>query len=277
LFIKPSLSALTHLKLACNELESIPENIGLLENLMHLDISHNRIQSLPSSIGSLSSLTVLQARDNLLEELPQEIGRLSALSVLDISQNNITVLPAEMLRLANLCHLVTTRCPLITKLPKPAPHNPLSLRESCARSIVRHRIPLDRKLPIHLRNYVVSAKECSMCSKPCYEGTVCRYTLHDRAGQVIPVQYTLCNPHWDDRKELLLAMFSTTNSPALYHYIAENDITYQESNALWMAVEPVSTNHRASLVSPLTVQSSQRKRTIWRRTTDSLLNRQASA
>lgn len=277
LFAGPSLASLTHLKLAYNGLHSIPENIDVLEHLVHLDISHNRIQTLPRSLGSLSSLTVLQARNNLLDELPQEIGHLSSLSVLDVSQNNITVLPAELLRLANLCHLITTACPFITRVPKTTTRCPLSLRETCAKTIVRHHIPLHRELPIHLINYIASANECSVCAKPCYEGSIRRHKLHDRAGQIIPVQYTLCRDHWRDENELLLAMFSTTNSPDLHRFKADNDVSYQDSNAQLIAVEPVSTNHRASLVSPLAPPSTQPKRTIWRRTTAKFLNRSVLA
>ncbi|KAH8550149.1 hypothetical protein BGW37DRAFT_500368 [Umbelopsis sp. PMI_123] len=278
LIISPSLSTLTHLKLSNNLLTSIPENIGVLENLMHLDISHNRIRRLPTSIRLLSNLTVLQARSNRLTELPQEIGNLSSLSVLDVSQNRITVLPAEVLRLANLCHLIVTRCPLMSAIPKQVEHRTLSLRETCARTVVRHHIPVDADIPSHLKLYLESAKECSMCGKPCYEGAIHKYMLHERSAhnQTIPVQYTLCSSHWKQEDEFLLAMFSTPRSPSLYHYIAANDLSYQDSNTQTIASEPVSNNHRASLVSPMVHQHTQSKRSLWKHTTKLLIRRPIS-
>ncbi|KAI9287998.1 hypothetical protein BC943DRAFT_377918 [Umbelopsis sp. AD052] len=268
MFINPSLFTLTHLKLSNNLLNSIPDNIGSLESLVHLDISNNRIRSLPKSIRSLSNLTILQARNNLLRELPQEIGQLSSLSVLDISHNRITVLPAEILSLSNLCHLITTRCPLISAIPKPHTARTLSLLETCARTVVRHRIPLDADVPSHIKSYVASAKECSMCCKPCYEGAIDKYMLHERQppNPAIPVKYTLCSAHWNQAEEIVLSMFSTVPSPSLHHYIAENGLSDQDNHTPPMMVEPASTNHRASLVSPMVHQRSHSKRSLWQQT-----------
>ena len=277
MFINPSLSTLTHLKLSNNLLNSLPDNIGSLETLVHLDISHNRIRSLPKSIRSLSKLTVLQARSNLLRELPQEIGQLSSLSVLDVSHNRITVLPAEVLRLGNLCHLITTRCPLLAAIPKPGTARTLSLLETCARTVVRHRIPLDADLPSHIKSYVASAKECSMCCKPCYEGAIDKYMLHERQppNPAVPVKYTLCSTHWNQAEEVVLSMFSTTPAPSLHHYIAENGLSDQDNHTSLMTVEPASTNHRASLVSPMVHRQSYSKRSLWQQTAN-LWNRPIS-
>jgi Leucine-rich repeat (LRR) protein len=259
---------ITHLKLAYNALATLPENIGLMENLVHLDVSHNRLKSLPTSIGSLAKLSVLQARNNCLEELPQEIGQLSALSALDISQNDISFLPAEVVRLGNLCRLITTRCPFMDTAPSIRPHNPCSLREACARTIIRHHIPLQDDLPVHIRNYVLSAKECSVCAQPCYERIIYRYKLHDRgSGQTIPLRYTLCSAHWNDHDESLSSMFSTRSTHSLQHYMKDSSI-----NTQLVPVEPASTNHRASIVRPMPIQSPQRKNTLWHKARMRLLN-----
>ncbi|KAJ2956403.1 hypothetical protein NQZ79_g7739 [Umbelopsis isabellina] len=271
--LNASLSTITHLKLAYNSLETLPENIGAMESLVHLDVSHNRLKRLPTSIGSLTKLSVLQVRDNFLEELPQEIGQLNALSALDISQNNISFLPAEIVRLGSLCRLITTRCPLIEAVPTSKAHNPCSLREACARTIIRHHIPLQDNLPMHIRNYVISAKECSVCAQPCYERILYRYKLHDRGGgQIIPLRYTLCSAHWNDHDESLLSMFSARSTPTLQRYMKDSAI-----NTQLVPVEPASTNHRASIVRPLTIQSPERKNTLWRKATKRLLSRDVVA
>lgn len=239
-----------------------------MESLVHLDVSHNRLKSLPSSIGTLTKLSVLQVRDNFLEELPQEIGHLSNLSALDISQNNISFLPAEIVRLESLCRLITIRCPLIEAVPTSKAHNPCSLREACARSIIRNHIPLHEDLPVHIRNYVITAKECTVCAQPCYERIVYRYKLHDRgAGQIIPLRYTLCSAHWNDHDESLLSMFSTSSAHSLQHYMTDSAI-----NTQLVPVEPASTNHRASIVRPMPIQSPQGKNTLWRKAAKRLLS-----
>ncbi|KAK6775016.1 hypothetical protein RDI58_026017 [Solanum bulbocastanum] len=97
----------------CSKLESLPEEIGDLENLKELDAIYTLISRPPSSIvdeglcsleyldlsycniidgglpediGSLSSLEVLKLRGNNFEHLPRSIAQLGALQTLDLSK-----------------------------------------------------------------------------------------------------------------------------------------------------------------------------------------------
>src|SRR5438046_2600083 len=57
-------SDLFGLSLSHNQLDSLPDWIGELENLLFLNVSNNRITELPESIGHLRKLGHLRAEGN---------------------------------------------------------------------------------------------------------------------------------------------------------------------------------------------------------------------
>jgi Leucine-rich repeat (LRR) protein len=68
-----------NLKLAGNQLQIIPIEIGNLRSLRHLDLSNNQLQVLPVEIGNLEALQTLGLPGNQLQALPAEIGNLRSL------------------------------------------------------------------------------------------------------------------------------------------------------------------------------------------------------
>lgn len=132
---------ITSLQLCCNQLKSLPIEIGLLENLTSFSIARNRIVSLPDSMGCLGKLEDFNASGNLLTRLPRsmiamknlyslilENNRLTwiqpeiflfckKLSILDLSGNSISCLPAELLKCNSFRRIRLERCPLIDGFP----------------------------------------------------------------------------------------------------------------------------------------------------------------
>jgi leucine-rich repeat protein SHOC2 len=76
-----------------NQLQTIPEEICMLEALTRMDISNNRLIKMPASLGRLSSLTLLSLDFNNMVELPSSIGQLTRLIDLSVLGNPILELP----------------------------------------------------------------------------------------------------------------------------------------------------------------------------------------
>lgn len=92
------LLRLTHvnmLDLSCNQINKLPDNIGVLRSLTRLDLRSNKLRSLPDSIGHLSQLTYLNVSNNFLTSagLPPSIGSLTGLKTLNLGLNNLDSLP----------------------------------------------------------------------------------------------------------------------------------------------------------------------------------------
>ena len=81
---------------------TLPDSIGLLNNLRGLVLDGNVLTSLSDSIGRLTNLTVLNLGYNKLTSLPDSIGRLTNLQALDLRDNQLTSLPDSIGRLTNL-------------------------------------------------------------------------------------------------------------------------------------------------------------------------------
>src|SRR5438874_2463787 len=71
------------------DLEVLPPEIGMFEQLEELDIYANLIKKLPPELGRLRALKKLNLSLNQLEVLPLEIGTFEQLEELDISHNLI--------------------------------------------------------------------------------------------------------------------------------------------------------------------------------------------
>ncbi|XP_075080777.1 TMV resistance protein N-like [Nicotiana tabacum] len=133
----------------CSKLESLPEEIGDLDNLEKLDASCTLISRPPSSIARLNKLKVLDfgfVRDrvhfefppvaeglrsleilnlrycNLIDGgLPEDIGSLSSLKELNLHGNNFENLPRSIAQLGALRSLDLSYCQRLTQLPELPP------------------------------------------------------------------------------------------------------------------------------------------------------------
>jgi leucine-rich repeat protein SHOC2 len=68
----------------------------LLKKLKKLILFKNRIETLPAEIGELEDLRELVVNQNEMETLPYEIGNLKKLRYIDMWSNNLTHLPGSM-------------------------------------------------------------------------------------------------------------------------------------------------------------------------------------
>ena len=82
------------LKLACNELTSLPSEMGnYLKQCTKLDIQRNRIREIPQCILELPSITELNLSHNNLVDIPNVPEWSISLAVLDLSYNHLNNLP----------------------------------------------------------------------------------------------------------------------------------------------------------------------------------------
>ena len=100
------LTKLTTLKIEKEDLNSVPHEIGCLQNLVDLQIRSGSLKTVPSSIGSLRELNELWISGNNLRMLPSEIGTLENLTVLAVCGEKLTEIPPEIGRIKNLEKLI---------------------------------------------------------------------------------------------------------------------------------------------------------------------------
>ncbi|KAG0368708.1 hypothetical protein BGX24_002730 [Mortierella sp. AD032] len=224
------LASATCVQICCNELESIPIEIGFLRNLTLLDLSKNCLRSLPESITHLSKLVELKLSFNQLETIPAGIGGLTKLASLtldnnritsippqiglikelvnlDLSDNPIRVLPAEVGKLQFLRRLKLERCPLVEEFVHSPVHSPPTLLELAARVLVRHDLQMPKLMLPHLKEYVSSAQSCSFCDGPYFDSWIKRGKLIEKNEMFVPLEYTLCQPHWNTELERVKLLF----------------------------------------------------------------------
>ncbi|ORZ09405.1 hypothetical protein BCR41DRAFT_309515, partial [Lobosporangium transversale] len=201
------LRNLTLLDLSKNRLTRLPESIMHLTKLVDLKLSYNQLESLPAGIGGLVKLAALSLDDNRLESLPSQIGLIKGLVNLDLSNNPITVLPAEVGKLQFLRRLNLDGCPLVKKFEHQPLHSPPTLLELAARVMVRHDVPTPPMVPQHLKSYLKSARACSFCDGPYFDSWVKRGKMIEKNEMFIPLEYTLCQPHWNTEMERVKLLF----------------------------------------------------------------------
>ncbi|KAG0366386.1 hypothetical protein BC939DRAFT_447726 [Gamsiella multidivaricata] len=211
------LHNLVLLDLSKNSLTSLPETIMYLTKLVDLKLSFNQLESIPAGIGGLTKLAALSLDNNRLESIPSQIGLIKGLINLDLSDNPITVLPAEVGKLQFLRRLKLDRCPLVESFSHSPLHSPPTLLELAARVIVRHDVPVPPMTLPHLKTYLKSANTCTFCDGPYFDASVKRGKMIEKNDMFIPLEYTLCQPHWNtelERIKLLFCKRPITSPPA---------------------------------------------------------------
>ncbi|ORZ19307.1 hypothetical protein BCR42DRAFT_409553 [Absidia repens] len=232
------LNNLTKLNLSNNQLSSLPKSIGYLNNLSVLNTSHNQLETLPDtliyltklkainvshnaithltpSLGSLPELIIIIANDNQIKWVPTEIANLQHMISFNISNNPLPHLPAEISSIKSLRKLIADGCDFRTEFTHKREHDPPSLYEQCARTVVSHQLDLPEQLPDHIRSYLATHQQCSFCHGPYFESFVTRGRFIERvARQPIALEYRLCCAHWNDDKDRLLNLFSSSVTTA---------------------------------------------------------------
>lgn len=82
--------------------ESIPAEIGYLQNLKYIRFCLTPITSVPKEIGNLKNLKILLLQANKIQSVPDEIGNLGKLQYLNLSSNTLTSIPKSICNLTDL-------------------------------------------------------------------------------------------------------------------------------------------------------------------------------
>lgn len=108
--VQPFVAQFDHIKylnLSCNQLEALPDELGLMITMREINISNNRFTTFPKSIYDLVHLEIILACDNKIEELDASdggLGALKRLATLDLSNNNLKSVPPV---LGNMTQITT--------------------------------------------------------------------------------------------------------------------------------------------------------------------------
>jgi hypothetical protein len=113
---------LTSLDLSFNQLDSLPQSIGVLTTLLELKLSNNKINSISREIGFLDGLSYLDLSHNNISELPEEFSNLAALQSLYLNNNQLTTQGCIFgglfsLKTVDLSNNQLTQIPDLTFLP----------------------------------------------------------------------------------------------------------------------------------------------------------------
>ena len=103
------LKMLTNLNCACNALQSIPPAIGRLRRLKVLKLNGNRLKSLPDEIGNCRRLSTIYLNENRLDELPASVGQCISLKELHLDNNVLTSLPLNLAKVRETLEVVSVR------------------------------------------------------------------------------------------------------------------------------------------------------------------------
>lgn len=203
------LKNLRVLNISNNAVDEIPDTIAFLSKLKALNVSQNKLVQLPASIGSLPKLVIIIANNNNLKSLPREFIHLVNLISLNVSSNPLKSLPAEIATLKSLRKLLTDECPFEEEYQYNLRHDPPSLFETCARTVVKTQTNIPNQLADHIKDYLAHADTCTHCNGPFFDSYVTRVRfIERRARQAMALEYTLCSAHWSNENDRLLAMFS---------------------------------------------------------------------
>ncbi|XP_075456386.1 leucine-rich repeat-containing protein 10 [Ascaphus truei] len=112
-----AFTELAKLYLSDNNLNTLPPELELLQNLQILALDFNNFKVLPQVVCSLKQLYILYLGNNRLKDLPQEMSFLKNLQTLWIESNYLTHLPVVLCELTLLKTLHAGYNP-IRHLPK---------------------------------------------------------------------------------------------------------------------------------------------------------------
>ena len=84
------LKTLEFLNFYNNQIASLSDNVGFLENLQILDLYHNQLSFLPPNIVKLKNLQTLSVSNNILWEFPSKIQDLVNLKILYAHHNKLS-------------------------------------------------------------------------------------------------------------------------------------------------------------------------------------------
>jgi hypothetical protein len=194
------------LNISMNQLEFLPDEIGHLQHLKELDLSRNKLKRIPRSIGLLKSLRFLFLQSNLLQEIPSEIGLLRKLETLDLSENSLKMIPEELNRSEKLKNLFVRDLPFDLSFIPVFTNQIPSLKELCARVIVRKDIK-ENYTSCFIEEYLQEAKVCTFCGGPFFETCQQRVRYLVRNSITIPFESKLCMDHWRTDSERIKLMF----------------------------------------------------------------------
>ena len=90
------LKTMKHFNCACNALNELPTSIGRLRRMNELKLNGNKLSTLPDQIGLCCRLSKLYLNENALVSLPHSIAECSSLTILHLQNNNLTFLPLKM-------------------------------------------------------------------------------------------------------------------------------------------------------------------------------------
>lgn len=102
---KDLIASMTHVEsitIYKQVLESIPENIGDLQNIKRLVFSNNAIKHIPDSIGKLQQLETLDLSGNFIDQLPKSISYLANLKELKLGRNAFKDIRAQKKQLKKI-------------------------------------------------------------------------------------------------------------------------------------------------------------------------------
>jgi Leucine-rich repeat (LRR) protein len=93
-----------HLYVNNNRLESLPDEIGALDNVEFLYCEFNQLSRLPHALGDMDRLIAMYFTGNRFMEIPAFVYGMSRLTKLQFSKNQITTLPPDIGRMKELRH-----------------------------------------------------------------------------------------------------------------------------------------------------------------------------
>lgn len=93
-----------HLYVNNNRLDSLPDEIGALDNVEFFYCEFNQLSTLPRALADMESLIAMYFTGNRFTEIPGFVYDMSRLTKLQFSKNQIKVLPPDIGRMNELRH-----------------------------------------------------------------------------------------------------------------------------------------------------------------------------
>jgi hypothetical protein len=103
-----------------NQLKSLPDSVGNLQNLLYFRVFNNQLQSLPDSVGKLQNLLYFYAWNNTLTSLPTTVGDMKSLIWVDVRHNGLTDLPSSVSQWSKVEYLYLAGNPMCADLNIPS-------------------------------------------------------------------------------------------------------------------------------------------------------------